>query len=89
MNIPNKQARPERAALPILENGDHMSQAEFHRRYEAYPEDTKFELIGGVVYMASPQRIDHGEIQGTFSMVLRSTSSRPPECICWAAPRRY
>ena len=39
-----------------LENGDQMTQAEFHRRYKAYPEDVKFELIGGVVHMASPMR---------------------------------
>jgi Uma2 family endonuclease len=45
--------------LPPLENGDRMTQAEFHRRYQAYPEDVKFELIGGTVYMASPLRWPH------------------------------
>jgi Uma2 family endonuclease len=78
MNIPTKQIRPTRAALPLLENGDHMSQAEFHRRYEAYPDDTKFELIGGVVYMASPQRTDHGEFQVTLSMVLKIYRDQTP-----------
>jgi Uma2 family endonuclease len=47
-------------AVPLLHNGDRMSQAEFHRRYEAYPGDAKFELIGGTVYMASPLRWPHG-----------------------------
>jgi len=46
--------------LPPLENGDRLTQAEFHRRYEAYPEDVKFELIGGTVYMTSPLRLPHG-----------------------------
>ncbi len=46
--------------LPLLCNGDRMTQAEFHRRYEAYPDDVKFELIGGIVYMASPLRWPHG-----------------------------
>jgi Uma2 family endonuclease len=43
-----------------------MQQAEFHRKYESYPEDTKFELIAGTVYMASPLRSPHG----TFSVLL-------------------
>jgi hypothetical protein len=34
--------------LPPLHNGDRLTQPEFHRRYEAYPEDVKFELKGGL-----------------------------------------
>jgi Uma2 family endonuclease len=48
------------ATLPLLENGDRMTQAEFHRRYEAYPDHVKYELIGGIVFMASPLRRTHG-----------------------------
>src|SRR5437016_2669033 len=45
----------------VLENGDHLSAAEFLRRYEAMPE-VKAELVNGIVYMASPVRLDqHGE----------------------------
>jgi hypothetical protein len=40
-----------------------MTQPEFHRRYEAYPGDTKIELIGGIVHMSSPQRLPHGRYQ--------------------------
>jgi len=56
-------ARPpeSRPPVPLLVNGDRLSQPEFHRRYEAYPGDEKFELIGGVVYVASPVSSDHGE----------------------------
>lgn len=56
-------ARPRECTtpVPLLVNGDRLSQAEFHRRYEAYPGDEKFELIGGVVYVASPVSSDHGE----------------------------
>jgi hypothetical protein len=43
-----------------LVNGDRLRQAEFHRRYQAYPEDTRFELIAGTVYMASPLKLPHG-----------------------------
>jgi Uma2 family endonuclease len=48
--------------VPPLENGAHLSASEFLRRYETMPEVKKAELINGVVYMASPLRIDrHGE----------------------------
>jgi Uma2 family endonuclease len=53
-----------------LYNGDRLTQAEFHRRYEAYPEDVKFELIGGTVYMASPLRWPHGSYHPTLSGLL-------------------
>jgi Uma2 family endonuclease len=49
-----------RSALPPLENGDHLDQKTFHARYEAMPEHVKAELIGGIVYMASPLKVDHG-----------------------------
>src|SRR5436309_3358825 len=55
---------------PILENGDRLTQPEFHRRYEQYPDHVKFELIGGIVYMTSPLRRRHGkyhpELSGVF-----------------------
>ena len=42
-------------AIPPLENGDRLTQAEFMRRYDAMP-DVKAELIEGVVYLSSPVR---------------------------------
>src|SRR5262249_9491720 len=63
--------------LPPLENGDRLTQAEFHRRYEACPEDVKAELIGGIVYMASPLRrpyaVHHPELSGVFWHYKAST----------------
>src|SRR5437773_3000291 len=47
-----------------------MKQPEFHRRYQAYAEDAKFELVGGTVYMASPLRRAHGLYHPVFSGVL-------------------
>lgn len=53
--------QPSRGApVPPLVNGDHLKQPEFHRRYEAMPEGFKAELIGGIVYVASPMRNPHG-----------------------------
>src|SRR5688572_7758495 len=46
--------------IPPLENGDRLDQKTFHERYEAMPEDFRAELIGGIVYMASPQKLPHG-----------------------------
>jgi len=48
--------------IPLLENGDRLSRAEFERRYCAMPQLRKAELIEGIVYlMASPLGIQsHG-----------------------------
>jgi Uma2 family endonuclease len=52
-------------SIPPLENGDHLSRAEFERRYAAMPHLKKAELVEGVVYVASPLRIrSHGEPHG-------------------------
>ena len=48
--------RPSRAVTLRLVEGEHLGQAEFHRRYEAMPPGVKAELIEGVVYMPSPVR---------------------------------
>jgi Uma2 family endonuclease len=63
-------SRTRKKPLPELHNGDRMTQAEFHRRYEAYPEDVKFELIGGTVYMASPLKGLHGTYDFKLGLVL-------------------
>jgi Uma2 family endonuclease len=57
-------------SLPPLRPGMRLSQPEFHRRYEAYPDDVKFELIGGVVYMASPLKRPHGTRHVKLSGIL-------------------
>ena len=54
---------PQRKRLPPLENGDRLDQPTFHARYEAMPENCRAELIGGIVYMPSPQKMPHGETQ--------------------------
>jgi hypothetical protein len=49
---------PPNQAVPPLREGDRLTVAEFHRRYEAMPEHVKAELINGVVYMSSPVSAD-------------------------------
>lgn len=53
---------PAAAKLPPLETGDHLSRAEFERRYEAMPHLKKAELIEGVVYVPAALRFkSHGK----------------------------
>ena len=51
-----KPANQRKRPPDLLENGAHLSAAEFLRRYEAMPEVKKAELINGIVYMGSPVR---------------------------------
>src|SRR5688572_32911518 len=53
---------------PELHSGDHMTREEFHRIYSQMPEDFRAELVGGVVYVASPLKRRHGKTH----MLLRS-----------------
>ena len=56
-------------ALPLLCNGDRLTQPEFHRRYLTYPDDAHFELIGGIVYVPSPQRMPHSDYDGELGFI--------------------
>ncbi|HJZ90085.1 MAG TPA: Uma2 family endonuclease [Gemmataceae bacterium] len=62
----------QRAArtTPALYNGDRMTQREFHRVYERMPEDVRAELIEGVVYMASPLSVHHGDVHCLLATLL-------------------
>lgn len=71
--------RPSSSLRPPLCPGDHLSRAEFERRYCAHPEIKKAELIEGVVYMPSPVRFEqHGRLHSdiiTWLGVYRSETS--------------
>ncbi len=55
-----ERAKPK-TKLPPLVSGEHLDQPTFHERYEAMPDGTWAELVGGMVYMPSPMRNEHGE----------------------------
>ena len=55
---------------PLLREGDRLGQLEFHRRYLQYPDHIKFELVGGVVYMASPLGLPHSRFDGKVGLIL-------------------
>ena len=70
--------KPTGPEVPPLVHGERMKQPEFHRRYEAHPGDVKFELIGGIVYMASPLRRSHGSYHPELATALCIYKSATP-----------
>src|SRR2546430_2186203 len=50
-------SEPEETKFPPLEMGDHVSRAEFERRYDAMPHLKQAELLHGQVFLPSPSRI--------------------------------
>jgi hypothetical protein len=72
-------ARGARAVnFPELHTGDCMTRAEFHRAYAQMPEKFKAELLGGIVYVASPLAIEHGADQPILNMVVAAYACRTP-----------
>ena len=70
-------ALPPPSSLPPLENGDHLTRAEFMRRWEAMPGLKRAELIEGIVYMAAAVRIvQHGEPHGWLGNILSTYAFR-------------
>jgi Uma2 family endonuclease len=60
LTVPSPPPTPDEK--PLLEAGDHLDQPAFHERYKAMPEGVRAELIGGVVIMPSPLRLNHGTV---------------------------
>jgi hypothetical protein len=75
---PSRLSDRRRKTLPPLENGDRLDQQTFHARYEAMPEDVRAELIGGIVYIASPRRMPHGRSQSIVSHWLGEYEEATP-----------
>jgi hypothetical protein len=65
--------------LPVeLHSGDRMTQPEFHCVYARMPEDFKAELIGGIVYVASPLKRSHGTRHTGLNTVLGIYQAHTP-----------
>ena len=75
---PRGARRARDPEIPPLVNGDHLKQPEFHRRYEAMPEGFRAELIGGIVYVASPMRNPHGRHSRLLSSLLGQYEAETP-----------
>ena len=74
--LPTSDLMPPREPPPELHSGDRMSREEFHRIYERMPEDFKAELIGGIVYVASPLRRRHGNRHLLLGSLLAAYEAR-------------
>lgn len=73
-----KRAKGEQPTPP-LSNGDHLTRAEFERRYLAHPHLKKAELIEGVVYMPSPVRLEkHSKPHSRIVLFLGSYAAVTP-----------
>ncbi len=56
MMLETKMVANVQTKVPLLQSGDHLSRAEFERRYRAHPHIKHAELVEGVVYVSSPVR---------------------------------
>jgi len=73
-----RRSRVSEKELPPLMNGDHLDQKTFHERYEAMPPNVCAELIGGIVFMSSPQLKPHGRHHLRFSRLLDEYEEATP-----------
>ncbi|MGD0770118.1 MAG: Uma2 family endonuclease [Tepidisphaeraceae bacterium] len=71
-------SRAVRGEVDELRSGDRMTREEFHRIYERMPEDFKAELVGGIVYVASPLRVGHGTAHSVLNAALAMYMSATP-----------
>ena len=64
---------------PLLENGDRLTRAAVHRRYQLRPDIRKAELVLGVVYVASPTRLTaHADPHSLVALWLRAYEAMTP-----------
>ncbi|HZL36504.1 MAG TPA: Uma2 family endonuclease [Tepidisphaeraceae bacterium] len=75
---PVRATRPSPSTLPPLENGDHLDQPTFHARYEAMSEAFRAELIGGIVHMPSPLKVNHGDAHARLIFWLATYGMNTP-----------
>jgi Uma2 family endonuclease len=92
MTHPGKEDEPMATVTPPaapatapqeLENGDHMTQPEFHRIYSQMRDDFKAELIGGIVYVASPLKARHGRNHLPLGTVFFLYEAQTPGVECF------
>ena len=77
--VANLPVSPTAPCVPRLELGDHLSRAEFERRYHAMPSRVKAELIEGIVYLPSPVRLTHhGKPHGWMMTFLGTYEAATP-----------
>jgi Uma2 family endonuclease len=68
--------------IPPLAPGDKLTREEFLHRWEAQPEIKNAELIGGMVFMAFPVSVQHGDMEGDIGGWLWSYKAATPGTAC-------
>ena len=66
--------------LPPLRDGDRLTREEFLHRWEAMPDLKHAELIGGIVYMASPTLSTHDRFHSLMHAWLYDYARATPGC---------
>jgi Uma2 family endonuclease len=64
--------------ISTLHNGDSLDQKTFHKLYEQTPEGFHAQLIGGIVYVASPVHFPHSNPDGLIQFWLWSYRKKTP-----------
>lgn len=82
MNVEPTTADPLAAELgpppDALNNGDRLTQKEFHALYERTPKHFRAELVGGIVYVASPLRARHSDGHLVLAALISLYRGRTP-----------
>lgn len=77
MSVVSSHPSPQRKVAE-LHSGDRMNRREFHEIYSQMPESFRAELVGGIVYVASPLRIPHGQSDPLLITLFSIYSARTP-----------
>jgi len=67
-------------SIPLLEEGQRLTRAEFLRRWDAMPDLKHAELLGGIVYMASPLSRPHALLAWHAGRWLGDYVDETPGC---------
>lgn len=79
VSLPLPSARSSAVSRVVdLQNGDRMNRDEFHRLYEQTPDGFKAELIGGIVYVASPLHPAHGKPHLLLNAIVAAYEGHTP-----------
>ncbi len=81
MSTTTDRAAP--TALPPLVDGERLDRATFHERYEAMPDNTRAELIGGIVSMIPALGMEHGSADGFAIYWLNHYAGYTPGVQCF------
>lgn len=74
--------QPHLLLEPTLETGDRLSREVFERRFRAMPGLKKAELIGGIVYVASPVSQRHAMAHAELTAVVCTYAAHTPGLCC-------